>query len=88
VTYRVRLTGVAVHDLEGINPRVVPAIIEFIYGDLAAQPHRVGKPLRNDLTGYLSARRGPYRILYSVDDATITVDVIRIDHRSVGYRPL
>jgi mRNA-degrading endonuclease RelE of RelBE toxin-antitoxin system len=88
VTYSVRLAASAVRDLERISPRIVPAIIEFIYGDLASHPYRVGKALRNDLAGYLSARRGPYRILYRVDDETITVDIIRVDHRAAAYRPL
>lgn len=88
MTYSVRLAASAVRDLERISPRIVPAIIEFIYGDLASRPHRVGKALRNELADYLSARRGPYRILYRVDDETVTVDVIRVDHRAGAYRPL
>jgi len=86
VIYTVVLAPSAQRDLQRTNPRIVPAIIEFIYGDLAKSPHRVGKPLRQELLGTLSARRGPYRILYSIDDERITVEVIRIDHRSTAYR--
>ena len=88
MTYSVRLAPSAVRDLERLSPRIVQAIIEFIYGDLASHPYRVGKALRNDLAGYFSARRGPYRILYGLDDETITVDIIRVDHRASAHRPL
>lgn len=54
-------------------------------GDLRRDPRRVGKPLRGDLTGTWSARRGPYRIVYSIDDGN-TVAVLRIDHRADVYR--
>ena len=33
------------------------------------QPHRVGKPQVRELAGLHSARRGPYRLLYRIDDA-------------------
>lgn len=74
-------------DLDGVPPRIVHAIIEFLYGDLAAAPRRVGKPLHRELAGLLSARRGPYRILYEVDDDVRVVRVLRVDHRADVYRP-
>lgn len=73
--------------MSGIPPRIVPAIIEFVYGDLAANPRRVGKPLERELVGMFSARRGPYRVLYAVDDDTETVQILRVDHRADVYRP-
>jgi mRNA-degrading endonuclease RelE of RelBE toxin-antitoxin system len=36
-------------------------VIEFVFGDLAREPRRVGKPLRRELAGMYSARRGPYQ---------------------------
>jgi mRNA-degrading endonuclease RelE of RelBE toxin-antitoxin system len=47
----------------------------------------VGKPLRRELAGSFSARRGPYRLIYDIDDDPQRVDVLRIDHRSDVYRP-
>ena len=73
--------------MAGIPPRIVSAIVEFVYGDLAAHPRRVGKPLGRELAGSFSARRGPYRILYDIDDATEAVHVLRVDHRADFYRP-
>jgi mRNA interferase RelE/StbE len=54
---------------------------------LITQPHRVGKPLRGELTGIWSARRGTYRILYRVQENPREVVVLRIEHRRDVYRP-
>ncbi len=63
------------------------AVIEFMLGLLADNPRRVGKPLRADLAGLHSARVGPYRVVYEIDDAARTVDVLHIAHRADIYRP-
>ncbi len=62
------------------------AVIELITGALIADPQRVGRGLRNELAGIHSARRGTYRVLYRIDDASHTVTVLRVDHRSDVYR--
>lgn len=54
-------------------------------GQLLEKPHVVGKPLSNELTGYHSARRGAYRVIYRIDEQTRTVHVVRIDHRADVY---
>ncbi len=74
-------------DLQHIPPRIVPAIIEFVFGDLAVAPQRVGKPLERELAGTFSARRGPYRVLYVVDEEAKLVTLLRIAHRADVYRP-
>ncbi len=87
MSHSVIFSPAAIRDLDRIPPRIVPAIIEFAYGDLAGSPRRVGKSLGRDLAGTFSARRGPYRVLYAIDDETQTVEIVRVDHRSDVYRP-
>jgi mRNA interferase RelE/StbE len=65
---------------------VVAAVIET-FDAIASNPRRLGKPLRFELEGYLSARRWPYRIIYRVDDATRSITVVAVAHRSDIYRP-
>jgi len=60
--------------------------VEFAFGDLAREPRRVGKPLRRELAGVFSARRGPYRVLYRIDDDRSIVSILRVDHRADVYR--
>ena len=64
---------------------VAVAVVDFLYGPLAADPYRVGKPLRFDLEGYWSARRGQYRVIYSIHDDEVLVRVVRISHRADVY---
>ncbi len=67
---------------------VAAAVIDFVTTALLENPHRVGKPLRDDLTGIWSARRGTYRVLYRILEDSREVVVLRIDHRRDAYRPM
>jgi mRNA interferase RelE/StbE len=72
--------------MASVPERVIPAIVEFAYGDLADFPRRVGKPLERELAGSYSARRGSYRVLYDIDDDKLQVSILRVAHRSDVYR--
>lgn len=71
----------------GLPVAVAAAVTEFLTGALLENPHRVGKPLARELGGYHCARRGAYRVVYRIDEASRSVHVVRIDHRSDVYRP-
>ena len=73
---------------EELPEAVAAAAIDFITTVLLENPHRVGKPLRNDLAGVWSVRRGTYRVLYRIQENRREVVVLRIDHRRDAYRPL
>jgi mRNA-degrading endonuclease RelE of RelBE toxin-antitoxin system len=66
---------------------VAAAVIEFLTNTLIREPRRVGKPLRGELAGIWSARRGTYRILYRIAEDPREVIVLRIEHRRDAYRP-
>lgn len=66
---------------------VATAVIDFLTTALITEPRRVGKPLRGDLAGIWSARRGTYRILYRIREDLSEVIVLRIEHRRDAYRP-
>jgi mRNA interferase RelE/StbE len=73
--------------MDRLPERVAAAIAELLTGDLLVAPRRVGKPLRRELAGIWSARRGSYRVLYEIDEEKRRVIVLRIDHRADIYRP-
>jgi mRNA-degrading endonuclease RelE of RelBE toxin-antitoxin system len=73
--------------LDRLPERVAAAIAELLTGDFLAGLRRVGKPLRRELAGIWSARRGSYRVLYEIDEERRRVVVLRIDHRADIYRP-
>ncbi|MGH3902580.1 MAG: type II toxin-antitoxin system RelE family toxin [Pseudonocardiaceae bacterium] len=85
--YRVEITATARRCLRRLPEKIVGACVEFISGPLAANPHRLGKPLERELAGHFSARRGAYRVVYVIDEDTRTVTVMRVDHRGDVYRP-
>lgn len=72
---------------EHLPEPIATAVVEFLTTSLVREPRRVGKPLRRELAGIWSARRGTYRVLYRVRDDTREVIVLRIEHRGDVYRP-
>lgn len=87
MTYEVVVTRRARRDLaEHLPAAAAAACLEFLRGDLAANPRRVGKPLRGELEGLHSARRGVFRVIYRIDDGRVVVEVIHIAHRRDVYR--
>lgn len=85
MTYRIELTAAAKRALTDLLPEAV-ACWEFIRGPLAEKPQRVGKPLRAQMEGRYSARRGQFRVIYQIFDERVVVRVIHIAHRSDAYR--
>ena len=65
---------------------VAAAVIDFLTSVLVREPRRVGKPLRGELAGIWSARRGTYRILFRIIEHKHEVVVLRIEHRRDAYR--
>ena len=61
--YAIAWTAPARRALSQLPEKVATAAVEFVYGSLAANPPRVGKPLKLGLTGLHSARRGDYRVI-------------------------
>jgi len=74
-SYRLVLMPTALKALETkLKPAAAFALYEFMDGVLCEQPHRVGKALHEPFEGYLSARRGAYRVIYRIEDADHTVN--------------
>jgi mRNA interferase RelE/StbE len=71
---------------EELPEAVAAACMEFILGPLADNPHRVGKPLRDQLDGRYSARRGEFRVIYEIHEDQVVVRVINVVHRRDVYR--
>lgn len=79
--------GRATCELLGGLARILAIIVELVYGALAREPCRVGKPLRDELVGMCSARRAEYRIVYRIDDAKREVIIVRVGARRTIYWP-
>jgi mRNA interferase RelE/StbE len=84
--WRLVIAGTAARDIERLPEKYATAVVEFLPA-IAANPKRIGKPLRFELEGRRVARRGPYRIIYALDAKPRTVKVLAIAHRVAVYRP-
>ena len=73
---------------EKLPEAVAAAVIDFLTTTLVANPHRVGKQLRDDLASIWSVRRGTYCVLYRINDELNEAVVLRVEHRRDAYRPL
>jgi len=85
-SFEIDWTPSALRALDRLPEKIAAACVEFIYGGLARNPHRVGHELRFELEGKHSARRGDFRVVYEIDDDRRVVTVLAIDHRSDIYR--
>ncbi|WP_158374491.1 type II toxin-antitoxin system RelE family toxin [Cellulosimicrobium cellulans] len=72
--------------LNRLPEHAATAAVEFAYGPLRDNPYRVGKRLRPPLDETFSARRGAYRILYTIHEQAGTVVIVTVEHRSDAYR--
>jgi mRNA interferase RelE/StbE len=82
----VLVMGPAHRQIDRLPISVAAAVIETL-DRIASNPRRVGKPLHYELEGCWSAQRGPYRIVYRIDDASHTITVFAVGHRADIYRP-
>jgi mRNA interferase RelE/StbE len=83
--WRIEIMPSARRDLNRLKEAVASAVLEAI-DHIADAPQRMGKPLRLELEGLWSARRGPYRVVYRIDEGKRLVQTIAIDHRADVYR--
>ena len=87
MNYRVVVArGAARRVAEQLPEAVAAACVEFLFGALAANPGKVGAPLRKPFEGQWRARRGEYRVRYRIDQEAQTVYVLDVDHRRDAYR--
>jgi mRNA interferase RelE/StbE len=84
--YQIEITARAARDLQRLPEKIAAACVEFVFGPLAENPWRVGKPLSNELVGLHSARRGDYRVVYAIVEETRRIEIVHIHRRSDVYR--
>lgn len=88
MAWRVRFERNAQKDLAGIGTVDRHRIARFIADRIVDgdSPRDVGEPLAGPLKGYWKYRVGDYRIITRIEDAIVTVVVIRIGNRREVYR--
>jgi len=82
--YRIEIKRSATKELKRIAAKDQRRIIDRIRS-LSADPRPAGTKKLSGEEKY-RIRQGDYRILYQINDETITVVVVRIGHRRDAYR--
>lgn len=72
--------------LTEISDRRIRQSISRRIDDLAYEPEKQGKPLKNELIGYRSIRAvgQRYRIIYKIDDEKVIVSIVALGIRKEG----
>ena len=83
-SYSVVIRRSAEKEIERLPDPVRRRVVERIRG-LAAEPRPHGCQKLSGDEGY-RIRQGDWRIVYTIDDAVVTVIVVRVRHRSDVYR--
>ena len=87
MSFEIGWTAPSRRALTKLPEKIASAVIEFCYGPLADNPHRLGKALRLELEGLHTARRGDFRVIYQINNGLNQVVIIAIEHRADVYRP-
>jgi mRNA interferase RelE/StbE len=85
--YEIRITPEGLRHLNRLPEKIRNAALVALRGPISENPRQLGKPLVGELAGLFSARRGDYRLIYSIDEISRVVTVHRIQHRDSVYRP-
>lgn len=88
MTFRIRITQVALNMLQSITDRRIREQIRSRIDGLAQEPEKQGKSLTGSLSGYRSLRAvgQRYRIIYRVDHDQVVVLVVAVGLRRAGSR--
>lgn len=86
MAYEVEITPEGLRHLNRLPNKVKAAVLETIFGSIAEDSRRAGKPLKGELAGLYSARRGEFRLIYEIEEAKRLVLVHRAQHRRSVYR--
>jgi mRNA interferase RelE/StbE len=85
-SYSVFIKTSAAKELESVAPRAMRTRIVSRIQGLARDPRPPGsQKLAGDEERY-RVRQGAYRIVYSVDDETRAIEIVKIGHRREVYR--
>ncbi len=83
--FQIESTPEGLRHLDRLPGKIRGATLEAVFGTIADNPHPAGKPLRGELEGLHSARRGDFRIVYEILDDEGVVLVHRVQHRKDVY---
>jgi mRNA interferase RelE/StbE len=83
--YKVIITTPAQKEMRKIPTDYYNAIVKHIF-ELAETPRPFGCIKLSGFDNFYRIRVGIYRIIYTIKDDILTVEIVKIDHRSGVYK--
>lgn len=84
--WRIRLSDEAKRDLKKLDKPVREKINKFLGRlPLYPDPRSIAKPLKGNFSGRWRYRVGSYRIICRIFDDILTIEAMKIGHRSEVY---
>ena len=85
--YKVELSKRAQKELDKLDETAARMILKWLKKNIdgSEDPRIHGKALKGNLAGYWRYRVGMYRIICTIDDGVLVVQVITVVHRSNAY---
>lgn len=85
--YKIEWKQSAKKELKKLKKEVIPRIIKAVES-LSINPHPTGSRKLQGSEHLYRVRLGDYRIVYSVENKILLIEIIRIGHRKDIYRKL
>lgn len=86
MSYKVLWNMKALDSLKELDEPVRKRIFDKINDYVSKDPINIGKPLKNNLSGFWRYRFGGYRVIYAVDLEEKVITVLEAGHRKDIYK--
>jgi len=83
--YSIIIAPRAKKEIDSLPRHIKSRIADVLMNVLAENPY-IGKALKAELKGLYSYRAGDYRIIYSIKNRELIIQVIKVMHRREVYR--
>ena len=83
--YKINFDKKVVKDLKKIAPTEQIKILNAIENKLSQDPY-IGKRLAGNLSKFHKYRIGNYRIIYTIHEDIVEIEIIKIGHRKDVYK--
>jgi mRNA interferase RelE/StbE len=88
LTWKIEIDKKALKEIAALDKPIQKRVASFLKDKLSKSdnPRSIGEALQGQLKKFWKYRIGDYRLLCSIEDKTVTILVLRVDHRREVYK--
>jgi mRNA interferase RelE/StbE len=88
LTWKIEIDKKALKEIAALDKPIQKRVASFLKDKLSKidNPRSIGEALQGQLKKFWKYRIGDYRLLCSIEDKTVTILVLRVDHRREVYK--